>query len=201
MQSDKEEKVEYSQEALHTAANVNLLHLEQGEVTWLFDNSDVLDDAGGYGGKDDTSSPQDSNRIDLNLLQVSHEEFGNPLVEEVHKLDDYVCVCEAAVYNDRNGRTEVNTRCLDNSIGAINNDGKTNVTVEQFIDEVHSSTFEDSDGTPVQFLPNDALSEVKNDINIHEMVFSDTSEAKFASSRKISLSPTSKRMIDFFPSS
>ncbi|WVZ14509.1 hypothetical protein V8G54_012075 [Vigna mungo] len=81
---------------------------------------------------------------------------------------------------------------------------KPNATIEQFTDELQSSTFEDSDGTPVQFLSNDALSEVKTDFN--EMVVSgiafenvDMSEAKFVSSRKISLSPASDRRIDFSP--
>ncbi|RDX88453.1 hypothetical protein CR513_29954, partial [Mucuna pruriens] len=211
MESDKMEIVEYSQEVLHTKNHVNLLqrsmeecniHIVQGEVTGLFDN-DVHDDACVNGG-DDTNSPKRSNRADLNLLQVSLKEFGNPLVEGVHKLDEYICVHDA-LYNVSNGRSEVDTRCLDRSIGPINNDGKTNVTVEHFIDEVHSSTFEDSDGTPVQFLPNDSLNEVKSDLNIHEMVVSgivignaDTSETKSVSSRKISLSPTSKRMISSF---
>lgn len=44
--------------------------------------------------------------------------------------------------------------------------------VEHFIDEFHSSTFKDSYGTPVQFLTNDALNEVKSDLNIHEMIAS-----------------------------
>ncbi|CAJ1953156.1 unnamed protein product [Sphenostylis stenocarpa] len=159
MQSYKMEKAEYSQEALHTSANVNLLlksmeecnmHTEQGEVIGLFDDSNVQD-------------------------------------------DDAI-----------NGRSEIDTRCLDMSIRAINKDGKTNLTVEQFTDELQSSTFEDSDGTPVQFLSNDALSEVKSDFNIHELVVSgivienvDNSKTKFISSRKISLSPASERMIDF----
>ncbi|ESW23987.1 hypothetical protein PHAVU_004G092800 [Phaseolus vulgaris] len=161
MQSYKMEKVEYSQEALHTTANVNLLHrsmeegnmhIEQGEVIGLFDNSDVHDDTG------------------------------------------------------VNGRSEVDTRCLDISIRTINNDdGKTNVTIEQFTNELQSSTFEDSDGTPVQFLSNDALSEVKTDFNSHEIVVSGIvtknvmSEAKFVSSRKISLNQASDRMIGFSP--
>lgn len=51
---------------------------------------------------------------------------------------------------------------------------KTKATIEQFTDEFQSSTFEDSDGTPVQFLSNDALSEVKKDFNVHEMVVSGT---------------------------
>lgn len=51
---------------------------------------------------------------------------------------------------------------------------KTKATIEQFTDELQSSTFEDSDGTPVQFLSNDALSEVKKDFNVHEMVVSGT---------------------------
>ncbi|XP_047181794.1 uncharacterized protein LOC124848195 [Vigna umbellata] len=83
---------------------------------------------------------------------------------------------------------------------------KTNATIEQFTDELQSSTFEDSDGTPVQFLSNDALSEVKTDFNVHEMVVAgivfenvDMSEAKFVSSRKISLSSASDRMIGFSP--
>ncbi|XP_022642380.1 uncharacterized protein LOC106775522 isoform X2 [Vigna radiata var. radiata] len=83
---------------------------------------------------------------------------------------------------------------------------KTKATIEQFTDELQSSTFEDSDGTPVQFVSNDALSEVKTDFNVHEMVVSgivfenvDMSEAKFVSSRKISLRPASDRMIDFSP--
>lgn len=130
MQSSNMEKVEYTQEALHTTANVNLLgkaieegnmHITEGKVIGLFYNSDVHDDA---------------------IL---------------------------------NGRSEVDTRCLDISIRTItNDDGKTNVTIEQFTDELQSSTFEDSDGTPVQFLPNDALSEVKTDFNVHEMVVSGT---------------------------
>ncbi|XP_017437654.2 uncharacterized protein LOC108343779 [Vigna angularis] len=85
-------------------------------------------------------------------------------------------------------------------------ENKTNATIEQFTDELQSSTFEDSDGTPVQFLSNDALSEVKTDFNVHEMVVAgivfenvDMSEAKFVSSRKISLSSASDRMIGFSP--
>ncbi|KAG4401862.1 hypothetical protein GLYMA_02G080700v4 [Glycine max] len=71
--------------------------------------------------------------------------------------------------------------------------------VEHFIDEFHSSTFKDSYGTPVQFLTNDALNEVKSDLNIHEMIASDISDAKFVSSRKRSLRPTSETMIGFSP--
>ena len=72
-----------------------------------------------------------------------------------------------------NGRSEVDTRCLDISLSTINNDDeKTNVTIEQFTNELQSSTFEDSDGTPIHFLSNDALSEVKTDFNIHEIVVS-----------------------------
>ncbi|KAL2334935.1 hypothetical protein Fmac_016148 [Flemingia macrophylla] len=215
MQKDKMEKVEYSQGALQTKEDVNLLdrsmecnmniHLEQGEVTGLFNNSDVHDDVDENGREDDANTPQGSNKTDLNLLLVSHEEFGNTSVKGVKKLDDYV-YAHNGVYNVSNGRSKGDTGCLDSSIGPINNDGKTNASVEHFIDEFHSSTFKNSDGTPVHFMPNDVLREVKSDLNINEMVASgivieneDTSEANIVSSRKIGLSLTSERKIGFSP--
>ncbi|XP_020236313.1 uncharacterized protein LOC109815905 isoform X2 [Cajanus cajan] len=191
IQSDKMEKVEYSKEdanLLHRSMEECNVHIEQGEVTGLFNNSDVHD-VGENGQDDDANSPQGS---------THHKEFGNPLVEGVHKLDDYTCVYDA-VYDVSNGRSKVDTRCLDSSNGPINNDGKTNESVEHFIDEFHSSTFKNSDGTPVDFLQNDASREVKSDLKIHEMVASDTSEANIVSSRKISLSLTSDRVVVISP--
>ncbi|KAK7315273.1 hypothetical protein VNO77_33811 [Canavalia gladiata] len=212
MQMEKECSQEFLQTTnkAHVIKNVDLVERSmeehnsvQGEVTRLFDNSNVHDDAGGNGAEDGTNSYQGLNKIDFNLLLVSHKEFSSPLVEgEVHKSDDYIYVHDAF---DNAGNERSDTMCLDTSIVAMDTDEKTNVT--NIIDEVHSSAFNDSDGTPVQCLPTDALSEMKfGDPNIPKMVVSgiatrnvDTSQAKLVSSRKRSLSPASERMTGFSP--
>lgn len=122
-------------------------HLVEAEVDKLGDNTDVHDDAIACGtGKsgaetekqDDNNSPQGSNVNDLNILQVSPEESGYTLVEEVHNSDDNVSV-HGGIYNARNDGSEVDKICLDTSIGAKDTDGKANVTDEHLLDEVHSS--------------------------------------------------------------
>lgn len=148
-------------------------YLVEGEVEELCDKTNVhIEDTCGTRkviGADaekqvHTNSPQlGSNMNHVNFLHVSPKESGGGLVEgEVQRLDDNVCV-HGDVCNDRNTYvSEAASMCLDASIGAK---GKTNITVED------SSSFEDSDETPVQFLPTYPLTEVKtSDLDVHKMV-------------------------------
>lgn len=92
--------------------------------------------------------PQGSNLNHGNLLHFTPEKSSGSLVEEeLHKLDDNICV-HVAVSNDKNNISEAVTMCLDAFIGA-----KDNVSVEQILEEAHSSSLQDSEGTPVQFPP------------------------------------------------
>ncbi|CAK8532809.1 unnamed protein product [Lathyrus sativus] len=92
--------------------------------------------------------------------------------------------------------------------GSVNPGSKKNADLNTYVsggdilDEVHSSSFEDSDVTPVQFLTTDPLKEAEtSDLDVHTMfetataTNADTSGAKFRSSQKISLSPTSKEIV------
>jgi len=51
--------------------------------------------------------------------------------------------------------------CPDTFIGAEFTKEKTKVIVEDTVDDIHSSSFEYSDGIPVRFLPTLPLSDVR----------------------------------------
>ncbi|XP_058779077.1 uncharacterized protein LOC131653056 [Vicia villosa] len=113
-------------------------------------------------------------------------------VDQVPKLGDYHCVISQAA-----------TTCLDASPCAKSTDDNTNVNVENTLDEVHSSSFGDSDGTPVQFLKTNPLSEVDtSDLDADKMVVTGTatknactSGAKFELSQKMCINPASKEIV------
>jgi len=67
MQSYKMEKVEYSQEALLTE-ECNM-HIEDGEVIGLFDNSDVHDDAGVNG-----RSEGDTRCLEISIRTINNDD-------------------------------------------------------------------------------------------------------------------------------
>jgi len=69
------------------------------------------------------------------------------------------------------GTATTNAMCLDASTGEKITDENSNATVEDILDKVHSSSFEDSNGTPVQVLPTDPSNEVEtSELDVHEMV-------------------------------
>lgn len=99
---------------------------------------------------------EDVNNCGINSPHVSPKESSGCLVEQLHKLDDNNCVL-----------SEDATVCLNASTGAKNIDEDTNLTVEEILDAVHSSSFENSS---VQFLSIDPLREVEtNDLAVHKM--------------------------------
>jgi hypothetical protein len=92
----------------------------------------------------------------VNSLNVSPKESNGRSIEQVQNLDDNNCVMDESA-----------AICLDASTGVENTD----VAVQDTLDEVHSSSFEDSDGTPVQVLPTDPSNEVEtSDLDVHELV-------------------------------
>nr|KYP45968.1 hypothetical protein KK1_032465 [Cajanus cajan] len=160
-------------------------HMVEGEVEKLSDQTNLVEDVCGTGKAgaetekqdDNDNSPEGCRRNYLNLSLVSCEEFGYPLIEgEAKKYDDFICVGDA-VHNVGNERSEVDSMHLD--LDAMDIDGKTNVTVEHFTNDVHASCEVNS-----------------SDLNIHEMVASGTAtknadrcEARFVSSPKMSITP------------
>ncbi|CAI8593857.1 unnamed protein product [Vicia faba] len=113
-------------------------------------------------------------------------------VEQVPKLGDYHCAISQAA-----------TTYLDASPGAKSTEDNTNVNVQNTLDEVHSSSFGDSDGTPVQFLKTNPLSKVDtSDLDADKMVVTGTatknaytSGSKFELSQKMCISPASKEIV------
>jgi len=97
------------------------------------------------------------NKRDINSPHVSPKESSGRLVEQLHKLNDNNCVLSEAA-----------AVCLDASTGAKSIDENTNLTMEDILDVVHSSCFEDSS---VQFPPVDPLHEVEtNDLGLIQCV-------------------------------
>lgn len=190
VEENMQEQVNDSQEILHAVPSplVDLVqvsseefgnHFVEREVDKLGDKTDLHENVFGTGiggseavKQDDTNSPQGSNINDVNPVHVSPEEFGYPLVEgEVQESDVTNCVHET-VYNSGNIGSEVDTMyLLDTSIENNDTDKKTNVTMENFPDEVNSCSFIYSGGTPDRVLTTYPLSEMKSsDLNIHQMV-------------------------------
>ncbi|XP_050912693.1 uncharacterized protein LOC127127511 isoform X5 [Lathyrus oleraceus] len=125
------------------------------------------------------------------LIHAVSEELGNDLMEdEVANVDDKFDLLE-----DVPGSV--------NPVSKKNADLNTYVTGGDILDEVHSSSFEDSDATPVQFLKTDPLREAETSVlNLHKMFETaiatknaDTGGVKFESSTKMSLSLTPEKMI------
>ena len=151
-------------------------YLVEEEVEKLGDKTDAQEDICGTGKggaeaekQDDTSSPQRPDINEVNVLHVSPEESGYPLVVEGE-------VHHGGVYSFQNSGSEVDTMCfVDTSIAVKEDDRKTNVPMEHFPDEVHSSNFKHSDIVPDQFLTTNPQTEAKSsDLNIHQLVVSGT---------------------------
>ena len=125
--------------------------LTEGQVANRDNEIDLQDVYGSGNGSDEAV-----NKCGINSPHVSPKESSGCLVEQLHKLDDKDCVLSEAA-----------TVCLDLSTGAKNIDEDTNLTVEDILDAVHSSSCEDSS---VQFPPIDPLGEVEtNDLAVHKM--------------------------------
>jgi hypothetical protein len=125
--------------------------LTEGQVANMDNGIDLQDVCGSGNGSDEAI-----NKCVINIPHVSPMESSGRLVEQLHKLDDKNCVLSEAA-----------TVCLDASTGAKNIFKNTNLTVEDMLDAVHSSSCEDSS---VQFPPIDPLREVEtNDLAVHKM--------------------------------
>ncbi|XP_050912814.1 uncharacterized protein LOC127127511 isoform X20 [Lathyrus oleraceus] len=132
------------------------------------------------------------------VIQAVSEEFRNSLMEdEVANMEDKFDLLGDVHESVNPGGT--NSAHGSNIKTALN----TYVTGGDILDEVHSSSFEDSDATPVQFLKTDPLREAETSVlNLHKMFETaiatknaDTGGVKFESSTKMSLSLTPEKMI------
>lgn len=130
------------------------------EVEVLSEKTNVQEDTSETKKIEAEKIDQISNHQGKTMENVNDEGASPRLVEHVPNLDYNNCV-----------QVETAAMCFDASTCAKNTDENTDVPVEDNLDEVCSSSFEDSDGTLLQVLPTDPTNEVEtSDLGHHKMV-------------------------------
>jgi len=162
--SDKKEKNKDNQD-VHRAAPSEEENMVEGEADIVSDKTDVHVDSSGTKQVEDEKLDQinihqGSVMENVNSLDVSSKESSGRSVEQVQNLDD-----------NNGAMDKPAAMCLDASTCVENTDENADVAVQDTLDEVHSSSFENSDGTPVQVLPTDPIEVETSDLDVHELVF------------------------------